>query len=163
MTIYLVRHARAGNRSAWLHDDELRPLSAPGHEQARGLIRALRDGDFEHVLSSPHVRCMETVVPLAAARRMAVEPADALAEGASTGEALALVHKHAGTGAVMCTHGDVIPALLEHFAQRGVYLGKQPKYPKGCTWVLTSDATNEVRAARYIPPPRVETPREGHE
>ena len=63
MTIYLVRHARAGNRNAWLHDDELRPLSVPGHEQARGLIRALRDAEFEHVLSSPYVRCMETRRP----------------------------------------------------------------------------------------------------
>ena len=28
MTIYLVRHARAGNRSQWKQDDWLRPLSA---------------------------------------------------------------------------------------------------------------------------------------
>ncbi len=153
MTIYLVRHAKAGDRDAWIGDDELRPLSGRGHAQARGLLDVLGDAQFERVLSSPYVRCIETVVPLAAARRMPVEPADELAEGASLRETLALVHKHAGHGAVMCTHGDVIPMLLAHFAEHGVDIGAAPQWPKGCTWVLDTDATNEVRTARYLAPP----------
>jgi 8-oxo-dGTP diphosphatase len=153
MTIYLVRHAKAGDRNAWAGDDELRPLSGRGHVQANGLLDVLRDAEFQRVLSSPYVRCMETVVPIAAARRMAVEPADALAEGASLREALALVHKHAGHGAVLCTHGDVMPMLLEHFAAHGVDIGTSPQWPKGCTWALETDTTNEVRTVRYIPPP----------
>ena len=73
MTIYLVRHAKAGERGAWDGDDELRPLSGRGHAQARNLLDVLVDADFERVISSPYVRCMETVVPLAAARRIALE------------------------------------------------------------------------------------------
>jgi 8-oxo-dGTP diphosphatase len=153
MTIYLVRHAKAGERRAWSGADELRPLSLRGHTQARGLLDVLADARFERVLSSPYVRCMESVVPLASMRRMAIEPADALAEGASLDEVLALVRKHAGTSVVMCTHGDVMPMLLEYYAGRGVDIGPAPQCPKGCTWVLETDATNEVRAARYIPPP----------
>jgi 8-oxo-dGTP diphosphatase len=153
MTIYLVRHGRAGNRSAWLGDDEHRPLSEAGHMQARLLVDTLDDAHFEHILSSPYVRCMETVVPLAAARRMAVEPTDGLAEGAPLAEALELIRKYSGGGAVMCTHGDVMPALLEHAHDHGVDLGKNPKCPKGCTWVLETDGTSDIRAARYVPPP----------
>jgi broad specificity phosphatase PhoE len=153
MTIYLVRHAKAGERGAWVGDDELRPLSGRGHAQARHLLELLADADFERVVSSPYVRCMETVVPLAAARHMALEPSDALAEGASLREALALVQKHASHGAVLCTHGDVMPMLLEHFAKHGVDLGKAPQWPKGCVWVLKTDATDEVRSVRYLPPP----------
>ena len=93
------------------------------------------------------------VVPIAAERRMAIEPADELAEGATLREALALVHKHAEGGAVMCTHGDVMPMLLERFAKKGVDIGNAPQWPKGCTWVLETDAAGEVRAARYLPPP----------
>ena len=96
---------------------------------------------------------METVVPVASTRRMAIEPADALAEGASLDEALALVRKHAATSAVMCTHGDVMPMLLDYYAAHGVDIGPVPQWPKGCTWVLETDATHEVRTARYIPPP----------
>jgi broad specificity phosphatase PhoE len=153
MTIYLVRHAKAGERNAWSDADELRPLSGRGHMQARGLLGVLADARFERVLSSPYVRCMESVVPIASMRRMAIEPADALAEGASLDEALALVRKHAPTGAVMCTHGDVMPMLLDYYAARGVDIGPTPQWPKGCTWVLETDATNEVRTARYVPPP----------
>jgi len=153
MTIYLVRHARAGERRSWSEDDELRPLSLRGHAQARRLLDALCDAKFERVISSPYVRCMETVVPIAAARHLAIEPSEALAEGAPLREALALVHKHASHGALLCTHGDVMPMLLDHFAKHGVDIGDAPRWPKGCTWVLKTDATNEVRAAKYLPPP----------
>ena len=153
MTIYLVRHAKAGERNAWNGDDELRPLSSRGQLQARGLIDLLEDARFERVLSSPYVRCMESVVPLAADRRMAIEPTDALAEGATLEEALALVHKHAAPGAVLCTHGDVMPMLLEYFANRGVDVGATPQWQKGCVWVLETDDAGEVRTATYLSPP----------
>ena len=41
MTLYLLRHARAGRRSAWKGDDELRPLSKVGRRQAEGLVDVL--------------------------------------------------------------------------------------------------------------------------
>jgi 8-oxo-dGTP diphosphatase len=96
---------------------------------------------------------METVVPLAGARRLAVEVSDALAEGASLDEIVALVRKHASASTVMCTHGDVIPMLLEHAARHGVDIGPAPQWPKGCTWVLQTDAAGEIKSAEYFPPP----------
>src|SRR3954462_14792361 len=101
VTIYLVRHAKAGVRDSWPGDDEHRPLSGRGRLQAFGLLELLRDKQFGSVLSSPYVRCIETVGPLAAERRMAIEPVEALAEGASLSEVIALVRKHAAQGAVM--------------------------------------------------------------
>ena len=153
MTIYLIRHAKAGDRDTWLDDDRLRPLSGRGHRQARELVDLLRDATFERVLSSPFVRCMETVVPIAGVRGRSVEPVDALAEGARLDESLALVRKHTTSGALMCTHGDVMPMLLDYYAKRGVDIGAVPQWPKGCTWVLETDATGEVSTARYLPPP----------
>ena len=154
MTIYLVRHAKAGERGSWTEEDDwLRPLSVRGQRQARGLIEALAKAKFDRVLSSPYVRCMETVVPIAGERGIAVEPVEALAEGATLDEALALVRKHANHGAVLCTHGDVMPMLLEHYAGRGVDLGPAPQISKGCTWILDSDSNGEVRSVEYVPPP----------
>jgi broad specificity phosphatase PhoE len=153
VTIYLVRHAKAGERNAWEDDDQLRPLSGRGHLQARGLLDVLRDAQFDRLLSSPYVRCMETVVPLSGERGVAIEPVEALAEGATIGEATALVRKHALNGAVFCTHGDVIPMLLAHYANLGIDIGATPQWPKGSTWALATDATGEVAGARYIPPP----------
>lgn len=153
MTLYIVRHGKAGDRTEWSDDDRLRPLSRRGQRQAEGLVTLLSDAPVDRVLSSPYVRCMETVVPLAAVRGLAVEPQEALAEGASLEEALTLVRKHADHHAVMCTHGDVMPMLLEHYARRGVDLGSTVSSPKGCTWVLDVHPTGDVVGARYLPPP----------
>ena len=153
MTVYLVRHAKAGDRESWLDDDRLRPLSGRGHLQARLLTEMLSDATFDRILSSPFVRCMESVVPIAGTRGLSVEPVDALAEGASLDDALALVRKHAVTGALLCTHGDVVPMLLDYYATAGVDIASEREWPKGCVWTLDTDNTGEVVRARYAPPP----------
>ena len=152
MTIYLVRHARAGERSSWRHDDWLRPLSGAGRSQARGLIGLLRDERFDRVLSSPYVRCLESVVPIAGARRLPIEPEDALGEGGDLDAVLTIVRKHMLAGALLCSHGDVIPAVLASLAAGGVDIGKDPRCPKGCTWVLEAPGGVDVTSVRYLPP-----------
>lgn len=153
MTVYLVRHAKAGDRSRWEGDDRTRPLSGTGRAQAAALVERLADATFEHIVASPYVRCLETVLPLASARGIALEPDEALAEGASLDAALALLRKHSVGGAVLCSHGDVIPMLLDHLAGQGVDLGPGPQCAKGSTWVLETDPQGEVRRARYLGPP----------
>jgi broad specificity phosphatase PhoE len=153
MTIYLVRHARAGDRSLWRHADWLRPLSRAGRAQARGILELLSDARFDRVISSPYVRCIETVAPIAGARRLAIEPEDALAEGGDIDAVFAMIGKHMGTGAVLCSHGDIIPAVLESLAAGGIDLGRGPRCPKGCTWVLEAERGSEITRVSYLPPP----------
>ncbi len=153
MTVYLVRHAKAGDRHVWDGDDEDRPLSGRGRIQSRGLLSILADAKLDRLLSSPYVRCMETLIPLAAQRGLAIEPVEALAEGGGLDDAVALVRKHVQHGAVLCTHGDIVPMLLQYYADRGVDIGSNPQWPKGSTWALETDATGDVVAARYVPPP----------
>ncbi len=153
MTIYFVRHAKAGERGAWEDDDRLRPLSGRGHAQARALMAVLEDASFDRVLSSPYVRCMETVVPLSGQRGVAIEPVEALAEGVGTEEIVALVRKHSANGAVFCTHGDVVPMMLGHYANLGIDIGTDPQWPKGSIWAVETDQTGDVESVRYIPPP----------
>jgi 8-oxo-dGTP diphosphatase len=152
MTIYLARHVKAGDRRLWQDDDRLRPVSKAGQAQARGLLDILRDARFERILSSPYVRCIESVAPLASARCLPIEPTEALAEQASLNDALELVEKHTPGGAVLCSHGDVIPMLLEHYAARGIDLGPRPECAKGSVWALETNAGGEVVTARYCPP-----------
>jgi 8-oxo-dGTP diphosphatase len=153
VTVYLNRHAKAGDRETWADDDRLRPLSGRGHIQARALADLLGDATFDRILSSPFVRCMETVVPIAGIRGLPVEPVDELAEGAPLDGALELVRKHAISGALMCMHGDVLPMLLDHYAAAGVDIAPEREWPKGCVWTLDTDNTGEVVRARYTPPP----------
>ena len=64
MTIHLVRHARAGSRSRWKGDDSLRPLSKVGRTQADGIAKRLANEPVDLIVSSPYLRCVDTVAPL---------------------------------------------------------------------------------------------------
>ena len=151
MTVYLVRHAKAGSRKAWKGDDELRPLSKAGTAQARALAKRLAGAGITRILSSPYVRCRQTVEPLAERIGVRIEPADALREGASPADSLLLVEKVAGENAVLCTHGDVLGNLLMHAAHLGVDL-ETDRIEKGSVWALEL-ADGEVHSATYLPPP----------
>jgi 8-oxo-dGTP diphosphatase len=153
MTVYLLRHAKAGDRESWRDDDRLRPLSGRGHLQARMLLPLLEEATFDRILSSPYVRCMETVVPIAGDRGMAVEPVAELTEAAPLDGAIALVRKHAIPGALLCMHGDVLPMMLDYYATAGIDIPAEREWPKGCIWTLETDNTGEVVRAHYTPPP----------
>ena len=149
--IALVRHAKAGDRDTWTEDDALRPLTKKGRVQAEKLVALLADLEVDRVLSSPSVRCVQSVRPLALARRVGVEERPELAEGASATSALELLHSTGGAVAA-CSHGDVIPAIVTELAAGGVDLQGPTAWKKGSTWLLERDG-GMFTTARYLPPP----------
>ena len=108
MTSVLLRHASAGHRLDWEHDDHLRPLDARGRRQSADLVALLRPLGLRRILSSPYVRCVQTVEPLAAALGLEVELDGRLKEG--KGDAAAELLRE--DGVVCCTHGDIVEALV---------------------------------------------------
>lgn len=150
MTIYLVRHARAGRRSGWEGPDEDRPLSKAGHHQSLEVADTLDGIGIARVLSSPYVRCVETVEPLARRLGVEVEVVDCLAEGSGPDRVAALVAEHLDDDVVFCTHGDVALVLLKQVRRDGVKL-RAPRSEKGSVWSL---ATKKGRftSASYRPP-----------
>ena len=136
--ILLVRHASAGDRASWEGDDRLRPLDERGARQAQGLVDALAEYELGRILSSPYLRCVQTVEPLAAARGLPVEPRDELAEGRQYDDAGALLRSLGSEPVAVCTHGGV-PELI----------GCDARYKKGETLVLGP----ERELLRSIPPP----------
>jgi 8-oxo-dGTP diphosphatase len=150
--IYLVRHAKAGSRADWTKDDHLRPLSDGGKEQAERLVAMLEGSPIERLVSSPHVRCVQTLKPLASARGLTVEESDDLAEGAGPARALALLSDVSRKPTALCSHGDVIQEVLEHLSGEGLELPDPPPLREGSTWLLETEGDGFVRA-RYLPPP----------
>lgn len=149
--VVFVRHAKAGSRSAWQADDRLRPLTSAGRKQADGLVRQLRTARFERILSSPYVRCLETIQPLAHDRDLAVEPTELLAEATGL-EAFNRLVDEVGVDALYCGHGDLLFELLEVFVDGGLIKPAQARLEKGCAWLL-SRRKGGFRRARYLPPP----------
>lgn len=151
MKVFVVRHAKAGDRDKWTRPDEIRPLTKAGRSQAAGLVEQLADARITRVISSRYERCTQTVLPLAKARELPLETDDALAEGARLDSVLSLIGR-AGDGAVLCTHGDVGTDLLAELARRGVAGADPSLMKKGSTWVLEAEGGTFSRAT-YLPPP----------
>ena len=159
----LVRHGAAGDRHAWHDPDELRPLDEEGRRQAEALVALLAGTPIERLLSSPSVRCVQTLEPLAAARGMSIEPSPVLAEGAGGAGAAELLSRDEAL--VACSHGDVIEEALDLLAAAGVALEGWPRgapqgagstfaeTPKGATWVV--DLRNGTIVKGTLLPPEV--------
>lgn len=145
MAIILLRHAKAGDREQWTADDRLRPLTKPGLRQADGLVEALRTFRVASVFSSPFVRCVETVKPLAKERGLPVEETAVLAEGAGAKDAIILM-RELEDDAVLCTHGDVLWYVLHALTK------KQTATPKGGGWVIEVGERGP-RVIRALHPP----------
>jgi 8-oxo-dGTP diphosphatase len=142
--VFLVRHASAGERGRWTGDDRLRPLDARGRRQAEGLAAPLSGYPIVRLVSSGYDRCVQTLEPLSARLALPIEQHSGLAEGASAEAALALI---AGLGpgpSVLCTHGDVVEALVD----------PDEPHKKGAVWLLArqADRTGALRPVRYWPP-----------
>lgn len=148
----MVRHAKAGSRSHWSGDDKLRPLSKKGKKQAEELVAILAPYPISTIFSSPYLRCLQTVEPLARAHRIAVRSSSSLAEG----HGLAGLAEFFGDGklndAVLSTHGDIVWELVEDLVNRHVIKAGDGGFEKGSVWVVEVEAGAAV-SARYIPAP----------
>ena len=152
--VYVVRHVKAGSRKRWKEFDELRPMSDAGRRQAQRLVRNFEGLALTRLFSSPFLRCVQTLEPLAEDRGLEIELALELNEGASPAGAEALALAAAVDGpAALSTHGDVQQLLVEDLLDRGItLLGGEVAFAKGCTWVLDV-LDGKVTSARYEAPP----------
>jgi len=191
----LVRHAWAGERGTVL-DDRTRPLDQRGRRQARALLahldaaltaRGLRSlaGDPSGVVlvSSPLVRCVATLEPMAEALGVVVTPDDRLAElpvplpsrdgwpdaaylGTRALNALSAAAERSpgDDGAlVLCAHGEVLPALVAALAGEGRLSSPlsvdltAKRLPKGASWLLVPAAGDRApdgsRRVEELAPP----------
>jgi 8-oxo-(d)GTP phosphatase len=164
--LILLRHASAGQRTAHPDDDARRPLDAEGAIDARllaGLLACF--ASRARVLSSPALRCVETVQPFAAEFGGSVEAEPALAVPRRTSEFPAgrtsvadplapLVRDlvAAGRAAVVCLHRENLPqALAAACAALGApsAVPEDPVLPKGSFWVVHAASGALAALERY--------------
>jgi 8-oxo-dGTP diphosphatase len=149
---YFVRHAKAGSRSHWQGDDRLRPVGKKGAKQAEALIDVFKPFKISAIYSSPYLRCVQTVEPLARDRDLQVQEADALAEGRGVRGAFEFMSDPKLDDVVLSTHGDVVWELVEDLVRRRVIKPGEGGYEKGSTWVVEVRDGKPVRAL-FIPAP----------
>lgn len=154
MPVYLVRHAHAGNRSAWIGDDRDRPLSDKGRAQALLLAQRLAPLAPTAILSSPYLRCVQTLEPLAHALGHEVTHEVRLQEDSPLELSLAAL-EDAPDGAVLCSHGDVIPDAVNGLIRRGMELGEAPRALRKASTFVLHRVNGLYTHAEYWEPPVV--------
>ena len=155
--VVLLRHASAGERKLWSSDDRERPLDAYGEEQSRVLNSLLVALGVDRVVSSPTVRCVQTVASFGAGRRQAVETFPAISEDdydPDGAEALLSQLLVDPGSSVMCTHGPVLGDLIDRLCTR---LGRPPtgaaRVSKGGAWLIHTDRRGGVVELERMPAP----------
>jgi phosphohistidine phosphatase SixA len=156
----IVRHARAGAKRTWAGPDELRPLDDFGVAQAAALAPQLAaHGPIGRLVSSPALRCVQTLQPLADLVAVPIETWDALAPHAGASELRATLGHPAFDDAILCTHGEVLRPLLRTLRRRGLapnggHLHGRQLLAKGSAWSLTIDSDGRVSSFEHLPPLR---------
>lgn len=154
VTLHLVRHAAAGHRGFWAENDLERPLDEHGLVQAEALVAFFVDAPVRAVWSSTATRCRQTVAPLAAARGLTVEPRPELTEGARAALLLELLRAEAlhDDDLVLCSHGDLIPDVLNRLLREGMAIIGGRGCEKGSVWSLDARG-RDIVSARYTATP----------
>jgi 8-oxo-(d)GTP phosphatase len=163
--LMLVRHASAGHRADWPGDDALRPLDAQGAADAQALARLLACfAPTARVISSPALRCTETIRPFAASFGGTVEAEARLAApgrsadfSSRTDLADSLRRLLSGLvaerrPAVLCLHRENLPdALAAVCSSLGAAdaIPADPSLPKGGFWVVHAAAGELAGLERY--------------
>jgi len=122
MTLLLIRHASAGDRDDWVGDDLLRPLDGRGLSQASRLPELLGDYEIARVLSSPAVRCVQTVEPLARSRGLDIEVREELSEEHQDEAGAMLVRSLVGEQTALCVHGGLSDSIAGVSQKKGEVL-----------------------------------------
>jgi broad specificity phosphatase PhoE len=145
LIVELFAHFDAGDRRLWTADQDSRPLSDLGRRQAAVLCEALATSPIDALYSSPALRCLQSIEPLAQRFGLPVTKLDGLHEtdawlppqswrgipddiSKSVGgayaaglalQAIEVIRGERPTGRVAtCTHGDVQPALVVYLIGR---------------------------------------------
>jgi 8-oxo-dGTP diphosphatase len=117
------------------------------------LIERFEGLDLTRIMTSPFVRCVQSVEPLAEARGLPIELVDELGEGVEAERLAELLDSLDEGEVVVCGHGREIELLVDLAQARGAQIQTPRGIAKGSVWVLEREAGRLV-SARYLPPPR---------
>jgi phosphohistidine phosphatase len=117
-SLYLVRHAHAGNSAAWAGDDAERPLSTRGKDQAKRLGKLLAERGVvpDTIVSSPKVRARQTANIVGDALGVGVANDERLAEEFDLDALASIMAGVGGTSLMLVGHDPDFSEMLATLA-----------------------------------------------
>jgi 8-oxo-dGTP diphosphatase len=172
-------HMDAVDRKGWQGAPDDRPLTALGQRQSEQIAHEMANEPVQAIFSSPAIRCRESLAPLSKQTGLPIEMlsgfrdtlgykapdgwenpdrpgADPLGGAQSAGSAFAALQEIKARvpegRAVLCSYGDIVPALLAFLSgAAGIGMpGRNNK--KGAVFTVLMDGTN-VRLSSRDPAP----------
>ena len=152
-----MRHAHAGDKQLWEGSDAERPLSKRGRQEAHGVAEILRSMPAARLLSSPYLRCHQTLVPLSARMGLPITTNELLSPGSDPEPLDALVTDPAMDGTVLCTHGETVNELMTYWRRRKLLdvpfddpQSRRQATQKGAVWII--ETSTGYRTVHYLQP-----------
>ncbi|HZP52460.1 NUDIX domain-containing protein [Actinocrinis sp.] len=137
--IVLLRHGTAEKRGPEYPDDQIRPLAAVGHWQSEILSSVLPCFGALQVITSPAVRCVDTVRPFARKQQTIINTEATLSEEAHAADheaaaswLRALITK--GEPALVCSHREVLDSMLASVLDEAAEEQAAPRSMNGRAW-----------------------------
>ena len=120
LRVRLVRHGRAEKGSRWDGPDALRPLTPEGLRHAKRIGASLARSRPDRLLTSPFLRCRQTLAPLAERLGLPVETRDWLAKGEDPRKIADLLRRERGSNVVCCTHTELLAEIESELEELGI-------------------------------------------
>lgn len=119
--IIVARHGKAVAPDSWDGPDSTRPLLHRGMDQAAAIAGGLAAFGPQRIVSSTAARCLATIQPLAELTGLPVKATSAISqdaweEGLARVPAVVAKRMRKRETAVLCSHGPVIPRIVEEVA-----------------------------------------------
>lgn len=116
--VVVLRHGKATPHEEWRGTDASRPLLKRGVDQAVSVAHGVAAYRPARLVSSPAIRCVSTIHPVARITGVEVEEEPAISQDhySRDGEAVSAVVRRVVESrrtTVLCSHGPVLPQLLE--------------------------------------------------
>lgn len=146
--VLIVRHAKAKPRSTWVGAEGERALAATGKRQALATGRLMQAWAPQRLISSPWVRCMQTLASYSKESGISVKEKRALTEASherspqAAAKIVESLFDKRDKSVALCTHRPVLPTVLRVLRDRlGKPLAqhlptKDPYLKPGEMWVL---------------------------
>ena len=119
--LIILRHAKATLRSDWKGEEAKRPLLSEGKQQAKALVPLIAAFGPKRLVTSPWVRCHDTIAPYAKKRKQKLIERHQLTELGSKkrpARTQDVVKDLLGTSksGLICSHRPALPSILAPFA-----------------------------------------------
>ena len=159
--LILLRHAKAISRNDWLGEDEDRPLSILGQEQAKRMAATYASFKLSKIYTSDAVRCLDTVKEMGEALDLEVQITKHLSEyvyhkkptrAVEYAKEILYADIKSGRNILVCSHNPVLPLMLERLLKHSkVKVGTKHLKP-GEAWILEFEGKKCLEISHFQAP-----------